>query len=290
MAKINEARYIINESASMLARRKGANIIAVVIMGFSLLVLLIFILVTLNLSMVIESASEEMRVYVYLRDGLGSGDMERIRMDLLDLEPVSNVVFVSKKEAMEEFRKRLGNGSGLLEELDSNPLPKSFKVELKAKYAGSEHMEKVAVKASGWKGVEDVRYGKEWVERGERLVKGFYMTDLALGGIVLISVVFVISNTVRLSIVSRKKSIDIMKLVGATNSYIQVPFIIEGAVQGVVSALFAAGMLWLACSFARRYLPGLTFFRFEGVVGLVVLCALLGAAGSFVAIRRFLKR
>lgn len=290
MSRINAARYIIDESASMLARRKGANFIAVVIMGFSLLVLLIFILVTLNLSMVIESASEEMRVYVYLRDGLQSSEIERIRMELLDLEPVSKVVFVSKKEAMDEFRQRLGNGSELLEELDSNPLPNSFKIRMKDKYAGSRHMETVVDKASGWKGVEDVRYGKEWVERGERLVEGFYMTDLALGGIVLISVVFVISNTVRLSILSRKKSIDIMKLVGATNTYIQVPFIIEGAVQGIVSALFSAGMLWLAFSFARRYLPGLAFFRFEGVIGFVILCALLGAAGSFVAIRRFLKR
>lgn len=290
MAGLNEFKYMMEESMRMLSTRKGANIIAVIIMGFSLLVLLIFILVTLNLSMVIENASEEMRVYVYLDDGIEREAVEDIRGRLLGMETVAGAVFVSKDEAMKEFRERLGEGAELLDELDSNPLPDALRVKMAPGRERSVYMEEVVSKASSWKGVEDVRYGKEWVERGEKLVKGFYMTDLALGVIVFISVIFVISNTVRLSIVSRRNSVEIMKLVGATNMYIQVPFIIEGAFQGVVSAVFAIGLLWLAASFASRYLPGIGFFQMRGAFSFIVLCALLGSVGSFIAVRRFLKR
>jgi cell division transport system permease protein len=82
-------------------------------------------------------------------------------------------------------------------------------------------MEEIARTAMEWQGVDDVRYGKKWVEKGEKLVKGFYMAGLGLGLIVFLSVIFVISNTVRLSILSRRKSVEIMKLVGATNRYIK---------------------------------------------------------------------
>jgi cell division transport system permease protein len=290
MAGINAAKYMLGETVRMLKCGKVSNLISVIIMGFSLLVLVIFILVTLNVSMVIEKGMEEMCVYVYLEEGADNKITEEIRTELLGIESVRGVVFVSKEEALEKFREQLGKDSDILEELEANPLPDAFRIQMKPESNTSLAMEKIARTAAEWRGVDDVRYGKKWVERGEKLVKGFYMTDFALGLIVFLSVIFVISNTVRLSILSRRESVEIMKLIGATNMYIQVPFVIEGAIQGIVSSLLAMALLWGACSFAGRYLPGLGFFRFEGVVGFVVLCAFLGSIGSFVAIRKFLKR
>ncbi|MCD6379613.1 ABC transporter permease [bacterium] len=290
MSGINGIKYILGESARMLKYRKISNLISVIIMGFSLLVLVIFILITLNVSMVIEKGMEEMCVYVYLEDGTSNKINEDIRTKLLGLENIKKVLFVSKEEALKKFGERLGKSSEILEELSVNPLPNAFRIHMKPECTTSVFMEKIAQTAMGWDGVEDVRYGKKWVEKGEKLVKGFYMIGLALGLIVLLSVIFVISNTVRLSILSRRESVEIMKLVGATNGYIQAPFLIEGAIQGVVSSLVAMALLWAACSFVGRYMPGLVFFRFEGVVGFVVLCAFLGSMGSFIAVRKFLKR
>ncbi len=290
MAGINEAKYMLGESVRMLKSGKVSNLISVIIMGFSLLVLVIYILVTLNVSIIIEKGMEEMCVYVYLEDGVNNSITEDIREKLLEIESVRRVVFVSKDKALEKFREQLGKNSDILEELGANPLPDAFRIQMKPESNASVAMEKIAQAATGWKGVDDVRYGKKWVEKGEKLVKGFYMTGLALGLIVFLSVIFVISNTVRLSILSRRESVEIMKLVGATNMYIQVPFIIEGAIQGIVSSLLAMALLWGVCSFAGRYLPGLGFFRFEGVIGFIILCAFLGSIGSFVAIRKFLKR
>ncbi|MDZ7860457.1 MAG: permease-like cell division protein FtsX [Candidatus Krumholzibacteriota bacterium] len=290
MAGINNVKYIIGESTRMLKRRTLSNLISIIIMGFSLLVLVIFLLITMNVSMVIDRGMEAVYVYVYLEDGLDNKRVEIIRNKLLDIEGIKGVIFVSKEEALKKFRDQLGESSEILDELSSNPLPDAFRVQMKPERTESSFMKEIAQTAMGWKGVEEARYGKKWVERGEKLVKGFYMTGLALGLIVFLSVIFVISNTVRLSILSRQKSVEIMKLVGATNSYIQVPFIIEGGVQGVISSGLAMLLLWVVYSFAERYLPGIVFFQLEGVAGFVVLCALLGAAGSFIAVRKFLKR
>ena len=290
MSGINEVKYILGESVRMLNYRKISNLISVIIMGFSLLVLITFIFVALNVSMVIEKGMEEMCVYVYLQDGVSYKTTEELRTKLLGFENVRSVIFIPKKEALGKFRERLGKSSEILEELGANPLPDAFRVKMKPERTSSVFMEKIAGEAMLWNGVDDVRYGKKWVEKGEKLIKGFYMIGLGLGLIVFISVIFVISNTVRLSILSRRDSVEIMKLVGATNSYIEVPFVIEGAVQGVVSSLFAMALLWTMCNFAERYMPGLGFFRLEGVAGFVVLCAFLGSIGSSIAIRKFLKR
>jgi cell division transport system permease protein len=290
MSAYNEFKYTVEESIRMLKRRKASNVISVIIMGFSLLVLLIFILVTLNISMVIDGAREEMRVNVYLEEGLDRDGIERVRSGLYEFETVKGVIFVPKSEALERFRERIGKGSSILDDLDTNPLPNSFEVKMKREYSTAGDMELIAEKVSAWEGVEDVRYGKDWVEKGEKIVLGFYMTDLTLGVIVFLSIVFVISNTVRLSILSGRKSIEILKLVGATNRFIQVPFVFEGAFQGVISAILAVILLWISYLVGSRYLEGITFFRLEGIAGFVILCALLGAAGSYIAIRKYLKR
>jgi cell division transport system permease protein len=142
---------------------------------------------------------------------------------------------------------------------------------------------------SAWPGVEDVRYGEQWLARGEKIVRGFYLIDLAIGLIIFLSVIFVIANTVRLTVLSRQKTIEVAKLVGATNAYIRIPFLIEGALQGAVASLLAVGLLAAIHLVAKRYLPGVLFLRGEAVAGFVVFCALLGALGSYGAMRRFLR-
>ena len=113
--------------------------------------------------------------------------------------------------------------------------------------------------------------------------------DLVLGLIIFLSVVFVISNTARLTILYRRKTIDVVKLVGAPNSYIQIPFIIEGATQGIVAALLALGLGFIVHYFANRYFPGISFFQLEAALLFVLFCAALGAVGSYTAMRRFMK-
>jgi cell division transport system permease protein len=285
----NELRYILDEALLMLRRRKMSNILAVIIMGLSLLILLVFILVTLNVSSFISGMGEEIRGYVYVEDGIDESRKEEIKYKLLGIKGVKEVVFVSREEAMEEFRESLGEGAHLLDDIDRNPLPDAYRLRMKTDYLSSKSMDRIAEIVMEWEGVEDIEYGRRWLEKGERLVHGFYMTDMALGIIVFLSVIFVISNTVRLTVLQREKTIGIMKLVGATNAYIRIPFIIEGALQGVVASLLAIALLFIIYAFGRKYLEGLVFMDPEGLVGFVAFCAFLGGMGSFTAIRKHLK-
>ena len=285
----NRIRYMLEEVTVMLKRRKGATVISVLIMGLSLLILVIFILVTLNIAVMIDRASEELRAYVYLEEGVGRDESRDIQLRLFGLAGVDEVVFVSRDEALAQFRDALGEESDLLDALDRNPLPDAYRLEMKQGSMRSDVLERFSRDIMEWEGVEEVRYGRRWFERGEKLVHGFYMADLALGLIIFLSVVFVISNTVRLTLLYRRRTIDIMKLVGAPNSYIQVPIIIEGALQGAVAALLALGFSWIVFFFANRYFPGLSFFDVKAAVVFAFFCALLGAGGSYAAMRRFLK-
>jgi len=287
--KARSARYVIGESFGMLARRKGANTVSTVIMALSLLILVVFLLVTLNIADLIDRTSEELRVYVYLEEGIDEAVSNDIRTRLFGADGVEELVFVSRAEALDEFRAALGEESDLLDALEENPLPDAYRVKLRADRIRGEVLAGFAAEIAGWDGVEDVRYGRRWFERGEKLVRGFYVVDLGLGLIVFLSVVFVISNTVRLTILQRRRTIDVMKYVGATNAYIRFPFVVEGAVQGAAAAVIAIALLLGVYLFALRYLPGIVFFRWDAVAGFVVFCALLGALGSVAAMRRFLR-
>jgi cell division transport system permease protein len=285
----NAFRYVIGESITMISRRKAGNAVSILIMGLSLLILGVFLLVTLNAQAVIDKASEEMRAYVYLEDGVDAAASRDIQMRLLRLEGVEEVVFVSRDEALSSFRRSLGDNKDMLAALESNPLPDAYRLKVKPGFIRSEYLEKLSADVAGWEGVEDVRYGEQWLGRGEKLVKGFYLADLVIGIIIFLSVLFVIANTVRLTVLSRQKTIEVAKLVGATNAYIRIPFIVEGALQGAIASLLAVGLLAVIHLLAKRYLPGLLFLRGKAILGFVVFCALLGAIGSYGAVRRFLK-
>ncbi len=286
---VNQFRYVLEESMTTMNRRRGANLISTVIMGLSLLILGVFLLITINVSAVIEKASEELRVYVYLKDGADRPTQKEIQFRLLALDGVDDVQFVSRNEALVSFRRSLGRNRDMLDALETNPLPDAFRVKVKPEDVRTDFLERMARQVEAWPGVEEVRYGQQWLERGEKLVRGFYVTDLVIGVIIFLSVIFVIANTVRLTVVTRQKTIEIAKLVGATDSYIQIPFLIEGAVQGAVASLLAVGLLAGTFAFARRYLPGILFLEPSGIAVFVAFCAFLGAVGSLGAMRRFLK-
>ncbi len=281
--------YVFDEAATMLRRHTAANVVSVVIMGLSLLILVVFLLITINVQAVIDRAGDEMRVYVYLADGTGAAERNEIQMRLLGLPGVEEVLFVSREEALSSFREMLGNDRDVLDALESNPLPDAFRVKVKAEYIRSDRLEAMARDVEGWSGVEEARYGERWIERGEKLVKGFYAADLFIGLIILLSVVFVIANTVRLTVISRQRTIEVTKLVGGTNAYVRIPFLVEGAVQGAVSAGLAVGLAAVIHAVVRGRLPGLLFLGGDAIAAFVFFCMLLGALVSFGAMRRLLR-
>jgi cell division transport system permease protein len=281
--------YIVDEAIRTVSRHKGLTSISVIIMSLSLLMLAVFLLATDNLLKLVSETQAEMKIYVYLEDGASQETIEKLYRDILSQNEVSSLNFVSKEEALTEFREQLGDDADLLTALSSNPLPNAFWVVPKPEYKSRDAMVALADRFGQLRGVEEVRYGKEFLDKFASIVKGIYTVDIVVGFIVILSAVFIIANAVRLTVISRRKTIEILKLVGATNPFIVAPFIIEGAFQGGVAAVLSLVLLRIVTEVSRSAIPDINFFSLEKSLVFMVTCVLIGALGSFMALRRYLR-
>jgi cell division transport system permease protein len=281
--------YIIDEALRTVKRHKGLTSISIVIMSLSLLMLAVFLLATDNVLRLVGEAQNEMKIYVYLEDGASRTTAEGLYQQILQQPEVSEIEFVSKDQAMEDFRQQLGDDSDLLGTLRANPLPNAFWVTPRSEFKTRDAMVALAGRIEPMGGVEEVRYGREFLDRFASVLKALYFVNAVVGFIVILSALFIISNAVRLTVISRRKTIEILKLVGATNPYIVAPFIIEGAFQAGVAAVLSLGLLFVVATLSRRAIPDLAFFSPEKSAVYLVTCVAIGSIGSFLALRRMLK-
>ena len=287
--KLQQGTFLAKESFRTIMRHQGVTAISIVIMSLTLLILAVFLLATDNMLRFVSQATEEMKVYAYLEDSVDQPLVERYHRQILSMPEVEQVIFISKDEAMIEFQEELGEDSDLLGALDSNPLPASFRITLREDHKEKEKTERFATQIGEMSGVEEVRYGEDFLEKFSSITRGFFYVDAFLGLVVILSSIFIISNAVRLSVVSRKRTIEILKLVGATNRFIATPFVIEGALEGGIAAGISMALLSFVYFVGARFLPELSFFSLEKAFAYVLLCVLIGAVGSFGALKRFLR-
>jgi cell division transport system permease protein len=281
--------YIIDEAFRTLRRHKGLTSISIAIMSLSLLMLAVFLLATDNILKIVGEAQEEMKIYVYLEDRTGEGAVEGLHRTILQQDEVLSVDFVSKDQALADFRDQLGEGADMLNALRVNPLPDAFHVEPKPEFKHRDAMVALSERIQAMSGVEEVRYGKEFVDKFQKVVRGIYYVDAVVGFIVILSAVFIIANAVRLTVISRRKTIEILKLVGATNPYIVAPFVIEGAFQGGVAAVLSLVLLRVVTEATSNAIPDITFFSAEKSLLYFLICVLIGSFGSFIALRKILQ-
>jgi cell division transport system permease protein len=272
------------------------TIAALVTVFLSMVVLggvLVFVYTT---DALLKEVEQKVEITVYLKTDPDpeQDQIDAMQSEILGWPEVKSSVFVSKQEALERLREDFKDNPEILDGLTCNPLPASFEIAL----VDPQTVNVVADRFSGNAIVDEVRYGKEIAD------KLFSFTSQArnflLGFIVLLGVVAVllISNTIRLSIFARKREVEIMKLVGATNWFIRWPFVIEGVTVGFFGALAAVVVVLLLNSFlVGRIRDSLTFMTIplDAVpyvlvsVILLLVGVVIGAAGSGIGLRRFLK-
>jgi cell division transport system permease protein len=234
MYNATQLRHLVKESARGLARRKISGSVAVIIMGSALLTLALFSLVTINLDRFIQSMRGEIDMTVFLVDDVHPEDRARLEGDLLATKGIRSVRYVSAQEALERFRVELGEDAQLLDALHQSPLPPSFEIQLDPEQNSAERVEDLARNLQQYPYVDDVLSDSAWVQRMERAGRVFVVVDLVVGLLVLLSALFVISNTVRLTIEESSQQVEIMKLVGATNWFIRTPYILSGHGRSLV--------------------------------------------------------
>jgi cell division transport system permease protein len=281
--------FLTAEAFRTIRRHKGVTAISVIIMSLSLLMLAVFLLATDNVLRYVGEAQRDMKLYVYLEDDVRNRGVERLHNGVMAMDEVAQIVFISRDEALADFRLQLGDDADLLDALETNPLPNSFWVTPQEQHKNKTSMAYLAGKIIQLEGVEDVRYGKDFLERFTAIIKGIYYVDIIVGLIVIISAIFIISNAVRLTVISRKRNIKILKLVGATNRFITMPFIIEGALQGGIAAFVSLVLVFGVTIAARQVVPDLQYFSLQKATIYMFVCVAIGSIGSFAALRRYLK-
>jgi cell division transport system permease protein len=234
---------------------------------------------------------------VYIEDGINKMTKRSIESRLNHLPGAEMERFISKAQAMVHLKEALGSQAGLLGGLDINPLPASYEIVFKDVKNYQIDPKKLKESLEKLGGVEEVQYTEQWVERFEGLIYILKLVGLIIGGFLCIAVLFITTNTIKLNIYSRRDEIEIYKLVGATDWFVKIPFLIEGAIQGILSGLFSLLVLFFVYSFFSAktvhffQLPtlGIIFLPNEYSVFLISLSLILGLSGAFIAIGRFFK-
>lgn len=282
--------YTIREAFSGFKRTKLASLGSILTICIALLLLGIYYIVILNASRVVQMIRDKVEVEAFCEEPVNRVRVNELQEQMLAIDGVERVEFVSKEEAAKIFKQEFGEDH--TDVLDNNPLPPSFKVFLKSEFKNSEKAGVIVANIKSLKGVDDVIYRKELLEFLDRRVTLAQSIGLALGILIGVSAIFLVSNTIRLAIYAKRKIIRTMKLVGATRRFIRMPFLLEGVVQGAFGGFLAAGvMYWLMGNVARRLSGELAeFIRVDvSFYGLLVGCGIiLGLLGSMLSTRRYI--
>lgn len=282
--------YIVKEGFAGFRRAKLAAAGSIITITISLLLLGLFFVVSTNTSRLVESIRQKVELEAFLEEPISRQRINEIQRQLEAIEGIERVQFISKEEAAKIFKVEFGEDINNV--LDFNPLPPSFKIFLKDGYRTPNKAEEVHRKVIEINGIENIAYRKELLEFLDQRVKMLYSIGLAIGILLGISAVFLVSNTIRLTIYAKRKSVQAMKLVGASRWFVRAPFIIEGILQGFVGGIIASLIIYYLLSVSADLISNelVQFFHidFTFYISVVSVGIILGFFGSAISVRRFI--
>jgi cell division transport system permease protein len=294
---LNSWGFAIKQAFKQVFRNRAMSVASMFSITAMLLILGLFFILVVNINMVSETAKKQFdTIQVYLLDTTTYEQATVMLSDLEKTEGVKEATYLSNEEAMSKWRTKWGENAYLLDGLDKNPLPNSLLI----KVTKLEAADAVVAKINTFQGIEDVKYYKDTVDQLMRITRFIQVgATIVILFLVIISVV-VVSNTIKLTVLAREREISIMKYVGATNWFIRGPFLIEGILIGILSALISVGVISLLYYKISELIGQQLFVMLSTtmvpgaflVVHLVWIFAALGvsigACGSIISMRRFL--
>lgn len=295
-AALRRMRYFATDAADEWRHSPGVNLLASATLTAALFLGGSLLLVLNNVSRQLDRWRADLRVQVFLLDDVSGESLAAIERSVGALDGVARLEYIGKEEALRRFREFGEPLASLPDELGSNPLPASFDVYLSPDVDGSDAAARVARAARDLRGVEEVRFDRELLDR----LQGFLRVARVGGGLASIlalsAVVLVMGSVVRLAVYARRDEIEIMQLVGATPAFVRGPFVVGGLVQGVVAAVAALAMVEAARRGLLAYLGANPAVLLELVAGrrlaaipsatIVAIGVTVGVLGAYFAVRR----
>ena len=293
--KIRTSEYIIREAFLSLKRNNWMSFASVGTVAVSLFIFGMFLILVMNMNKMAASLESQVQISVYLQDEVSREERKDIESDIRGMQGIDTVKFVSRDEALARFKERLGDQKFLLDALgETNPLPDAFEVTV----LQPDMVKTAAASIANFKGVESAKYGQDVIEHLFDITRLIRIVGLSFMVLLAGATLFIISNTIRLTVFARRKEIAIMKYVGATDWFIRWPFLLEGMVLGFFGGIIAAVLLNSVYSaFVVKVYSTLAFFPlipeypFLLYVTIVILVSgmVIGALGSTISLKRFLK-
>lgn len=284
----------VREGIRNLSRNGWMTFASVSAVTVTLLLVGLFLLVGFNLQAASLSVENQVVMSVFLLDDAKRADIDTLQSQISSLPEVQSVVFVSKEQGLQTLRNKLKSDQDLLAGLDSNnPLPNKFTV----KAIDPKQTEALANKIETFPYVSNVKYDKETFQKLLSWIGWARNISLVLMAALVLTAMFLISNTIRITIFARRREIEIMKLVGATNNFIRLPFLVEGFIMGLLGALLPIALLSAGYyGLVNRYLGGIPVALLQPMpvltemgILLLVVGSCIGMWGSVVSVRKFLR-
>jgi len=273
------------------------NMVTVITIALSILIVSSFTLFFINATDVMDVWKKGIRIMAYLKPAHVRKNLADIRQAIQSITGVQDAIFVSKEEALNLLKAQMRRQASLFENLKENPLPDAFEVRIIPSSQSGEEVEMLAARIESLPEIEEVEYGQSWVGRFTSIINLFRLAGYAIGALFFMAAVFIVANTIRIVLYSRREEIEIMRLVGAADGFIKIPFYIEGLILGALGGIIGISALLLiflliSANVQQSLASGLFQLRFlsmEGMCGILAGSMFAGWLGCYLSLKQFLK-
>ncbi|MCX7694352.1 MAG: permease-like cell division protein FtsX [Caloramator sp.] len=292
--RINTIKYYIKEALKSVYRNRIMSLASITTVAATLFILGIFMALAINVNRFAANVEDMIEITAFLKDDVTTLKQQELERKIRDIQGVVSVEFESKEKALEKFKEQLGENKDLAKGLEeSNPLPASFIIKVDS----PDSVEYVSPRIAQLEGILKVKDAKKTVQTISKIVKIVRYSSTVLMIILGTISIFLISNTIKLTVFARKREINIMKVIGATDWFIRWPFILEGLLLGLVGGFIAAFIVENAYTYAanaiQQNIMVFTLVPPKEAVKQVwwqfsLLGTIIGGFGSYISLRRFL--
>lgn len=296
---IEKIKHLLKTTGNNLKQFRSRNIFSVMIICFSFLIVGIFVSLSNNLRTTARSLSDNMLIAFFLEKTVDQKQVKPLIDETSKLPFVKEIRFVTAAQALETFKQNFPELRDLVSNLKTNPFPASIEVRIKSDSTSSSEVARFVENFRTRPGITDVQYNQDWIDRIKAFNRVAQALGVFLGSILILASFFIISNVIKLNVFARKNEIEILRLVGATNNFIRLPFWLEGIILGLLGSLTSLLLLFLVIKIFPLYIgPSLgairTLLSFQYPNHSQILWILAGGAvtgfiGSASAVSKFLK-
>lgn len=274
------------------------TIVTIVTIALSILIASAAGLLFVNAGDVMDGWKKGIRIMAYIKPDVSQNELEQVRQSIATMAGVREIRFISKQTALDDLKVQMKRQMSLIDNLEINPLPDALEIFMIPEEQSFERIETLAARVDALPEIDDVEYGQAWIGRFTQVFNLFKFIGITMGVLFFMVTVFIISNTIRLALFSRRDEIDIMRLVGATDAFIKIPSYIAGLIQGAVGGITGLitlylGYLAISANIERNfssYVVHIRFLSWDVVLGIIVYSVFVGWLGCFLSLKQFLKK